>query len=287
LKSIEAFYNSPYSCHKLSSYFEVYDQLFTGFIGKPITFVEIGVANGGSLFMWREFFGPEARIIGIDLNPEVLIWKDYGFEIFIGNQSDKEFWNSFLEKVPQIDIVLDDGGHTFLQQITTVDLLIHAIKPGGLIVVEDTVTSYMSEFAPKSGSTFIDYAFSKVHGINYRYSRFNTPYENRIFSVQFFHSIVAFSINPEKCKLSNHILNNNLTIGYTSSDYRYGGKPTSSRPNRYRRIVNKLQDKARLLKIGRKLKHMLFITKRLIKNISDRKYYKKMIHFRHRSFKIL
>ena len=73
MKSIDAYDSRPYSSSKHSSYFQVYDQLFTGFIGKPITFVEIDVANVGSLFMWREFFGPNARIIGIDLNPEVLV----------------------------------------------------------------------------------------------------------------------------------------------------------------------------------------------------------------------
>jgi hypothetical protein len=143
-----------------------------------MTFVDICEANRGSLFMWREFFGPDARIIGIDLNPDVLMWKDYGFEIFIGSHSDKKFWDLFLEQVLEIDFVLDDGGHTFFQQITTVESLISVIKPGELIVIEDIHTSYMIEFAPKLGLTFMDYAFSKVHGINYRYGGFNTAYEN-------------------------------------------------------------------------------------------------------------
>ena len=36
--------------------------------------------------MWRDYFGKDARIIGIDLNPEAKKWEKHGFEIFIGNQ---------------------------------------------------------------------------------------------------------------------------------------------------------------------------------------------------------
>ena len=74
---------SPYRSIKHTSYFEAYDDLFKQYINKNITFEEIGVLGGGSLFMWRDFFGPNARIIGIDLNPNAKIWESKGFEIFI------------------------------------------------------------------------------------------------------------------------------------------------------------------------------------------------------------
>lgn len=35
------------------------------------------------------------------------------------NNQDREFWRKALAEVPQLDIVLDDGGHTMKQQITT------------------------------------------------------------------------------------------------------------------------------------------------------------------------
>ena len=73
--------------------------------------------------MWREYFGPEARIIGIDINPEVKKQEKDGFEIYIGNQSDKKFWEKFLKKIQNIDVALDDGGHTYDQQIITVESL--------------------------------------------------------------------------------------------------------------------------------------------------------------------
>ena len=97
-KSYKAFMNSPYRSIKHKSYFDVYDTLLEEYVGKDITFVEIGVLDGGSLFMWREFFGPEARIIGVDLNPNAKKWEEEGFEIFIGDQSDKLFWKKFFNK---------------------------------------------------------------------------------------------------------------------------------------------------------------------------------------------
>ena len=49
---------------KWSSYFQVYENIFSEYRNKKITFVEIGVANGGSLFIWKKFFGKNAKIIG-------------------------------------------------------------------------------------------------------------------------------------------------------------------------------------------------------------------------------
>ena len=63
------FLDSPYKSIKHSSYFKSYEHFFSNYRNKEITFIEIGVLNGGSLFMWRDYFGPQARIIGIDLNP--------------------------------------------------------------------------------------------------------------------------------------------------------------------------------------------------------------------------
>jgi hypothetical protein len=47
-----AFLQSPYRSVKHSTYFEVYEELFSKYKDREIVFVEIGVLAGGSLFMW-------------------------------------------------------------------------------------------------------------------------------------------------------------------------------------------------------------------------------------------
>ena len=200
-KSFAAFNNSPYSSLKVTSYFDVYDKLFKQFCGKPITFVEIGVLNGGSLYMWREFFGDKARIIGIDLNPQAKKWEEEGFEIYIGNQEDPDFWNDFKFKVKSIDVLLDDGGHTYIQQVITAESVLDIIEDGGMIVIEDTHTSYGDGFGVKQFN-FMNYTKLWIDKINSRFSEFGKiQTDRRVWSVEIFESIVAFKINHKASEL--------------------------------------------------------------------------------------
>lgn len=134
--------NGGRSIHKWIDYFEIYHRSFSKYRGTDITFLEIGVQNGGSLHMWRRYLGPNAKIIGIDVNENCKALEAEGFEIWIGNQADPNFWNEFLGANPVIDVVLDDGGHTMEQQITTFNYLFPAINNNGCFVCEDTHSSY-------------------------------------------------------------------------------------------------------------------------------------------------
>ena len=127
---------------KGNTFFDVYSELLSKYKNKKITFVEIGVKWGGSLFMWKRFFGKKARIIGIDLDPSAKELEKFGFEIFIGDQSSKKFWDDFFSNVGSIDILLDDGGHTNEHQILTLNYVLDNINNGGIIIVEDVICSY-------------------------------------------------------------------------------------------------------------------------------------------------
>ena len=69
LKLFQIYKNLKFTSLKIDSYFQIYEEIFNEYIGKEIVFVEVGVLHGGSLFMWKEYFGSKARIIGIDLDP--------------------------------------------------------------------------------------------------------------------------------------------------------------------------------------------------------------------------
>ena len=156
--------NGGRSIHKWVDYFEIYHRAFARYRGKPVTFVEIGVQNGGSTHMWRRYFGPQAKIIGIDIDPACKNLENEGFEIWIGDQADPYFWDKFCAKHPEVDVVLDDGGHTMQQQIVTFEALFPILKQGGIYLCEDTHTSY---FPAHGGGllregTFLEYVKSLV-----------------------------------------------------------------------------------------------------------------------------
>ena len=223
-KVYESYLKSPYSSLKLSTYFNVYDQLLSKYRDKSIVFLEIGILDGGSLFMWRDFFGPQARIIGVDLNPEAKKWEEEGFEIFIGDQSSAEFWENTLNTTGKLDIVLDDGGHTYEQQIMTTESVIPFINDGGVIIIEDCHTSYMKKFGFKKLS-FINYTKYFIDNINKRYVEFNSKTsEKRVWSIQFFESIVALHINFYATSIPSEVIFNQ-DKEVKAEDFRYASYP--------------------------------------------------------------
>ena len=79
--------------NKWEHYIDIYDQFFNKFRNKDIVFVEIGIAHGGSLQMWRKYFGEKATIIGIDVNPECKKFEEGNTKIYIGFNY---WWNIHL-----------------------------------------------------------------------------------------------------------------------------------------------------------------------------------------------
>jgi len=218
-----SFIKSKYLSNKHLNYFDVYDDLLKDYIDKEIIFVEIGVLNGGSLFMWRDYFGPKARIIGIDLNPAAKKFEKDGFEIFIGDQEKPEFLNDFFKKIGKIDILLDDGGHTNNQQIVTTLNSIENIKDGGLLIIEDTHASYMKEFGNPSENSFVNFSKKNIDYINFRFPNIGEIKEifyQNVFSITFFESIICYKINRKFCKKNIPVKNQGENLNH--KDFRYG-----------------------------------------------------------------
>src|SRR5262245_52207829 len=90
---------------KWNHYFDIYDRHFHRFRGKEVHILEIGIFSGGSLEMWRDYFGPKAVIYGVDIEPDCRAYENKGIKIFIGDQADRSFWREFRRQVPNLDIV--------------------------------------------------------------------------------------------------------------------------------------------------------------------------------------
>jgi hypothetical protein len=131
---------------KWRHYFEIYDRHFRAFRDSPVHFLEIGIYSGGSLSMWSQYFGLQAQIYGVDIEPACKGYETDTTKIFIGDQSDRAFWKDFRETVPLLDIVVDDGGHTPLQQRVSLEELLPHLRPGGIYLCED-ITGNTNEFA--------------------------------------------------------------------------------------------------------------------------------------------
>lgn len=219
--SLRGFLSAPYKSTKRTSYFWVYDLLLQRFVGKPVTVVEVGVLNGGGLFMLRQLLGDNARIIGVDLNPECKYFEKYGFEIFTLNQSNPHEWTEFYKQIGKVDVVIEDGGHTNKQQITTLIQSLEYIRDGGIYLSEDTHTSYWPEFGNPSKHSFVEYTKTLVDGINERGPsvKIKGPKINeRILSVQYFESMFCIYVGKNSQQKSQRIVNEGRSLQH--ADYR-------------------------------------------------------------------
>jgi hypothetical protein len=118
-------------------YFDIYHRYFQKFVGREVHIVEIGIFSGGSLDMWKQYFGPKCRIYGVDIHKECKVYEDSQTKIFIGDQADRSFWEEFKKSVPRVDIVIDDGGHLPHQQIVTLEEMLPHLQTGGVFLCED------------------------------------------------------------------------------------------------------------------------------------------------------
>jgi len=202
---VKAYENSPHPTHKHSAYFDAYPNLLAPYVGKKVTLVEVGLFKGGSLFMWRDFLGSQARIIGVDIDPSAVKWREFGFEIFIGDQADPNFWQEFFRNVGQVDLLIDDGGHENSQQISTVINTINFIRDEGLLIIEDTHCSYRKDFGNPHPYSFIRFSFHLVDWINERFFGADDKYgiSSVVNSIQYFQSMVVFHVDRGKAQLSN------------------------------------------------------------------------------------
>lgn len=158
--------------HKFIHYFDIYDTYFSKYRGREVVLLEIGVSHGGSLQMWKNYFGAKVKIYGLDINPECKKFEEPGIKIFTGSQSDRKFLGNMLSQIPPIDILIDDGGHGMRQQIITFEETFNHVKKDGIYICEDLHTSYWLKYGGghRRKGTFIEYSKKFIDKLNAEYS---------------------------------------------------------------------------------------------------------------------
>ena len=184
--------------HKWMHYFDVYHRHFERFRGRPVVILEFGVSQGGSLQMWRDYFGPKALICGVDIDPRCARLAGPGMRVFIGDQEDREFLRTVAREIGPIDVLIDDGGHTMGQQIATFEELYPHLSTEGVFLNEDVHTSYWKRYGGgyRKPDTFMEYAKGLADQLNAWHSREEAfgvdEFTRTTRSMHFYDSIVVF-----------------------------------------------------------------------------------------------
>ena len=199
------------SSKNISGFIQLYEKYFSPYKESKINILEIGVDNGDSLRIWREYFS-NANICGIDIDKKSFTIDNT--DILEGDQSDHNFLKLLIKKYKNFDIIIDDGSHQANHIITSFNFLFPYLNDNGLYVIEDLQTSYLPRYGgsrinlnkKKSSMNFVK---SLTDSINYEHN--NKPFfKKNIFDGLvksiYFHQNIVF-IN--KGKSINYFYNQN------------------------------------------------------------------------------
>ncbi len=169
------------------------------------------------------FFGPNARIIGVEINPSAKQWENFGFKIFIGDSGSENFCDNFYKKIGNVDIVVDDGSHTSHDQIVGVSKSIKYINDGGIYLVEDTHSNYLKKYSCPQKYTFMDFSKRSIDHLNYRFpgtvkkkNEYLKDIFDKVYSMRFFESMCIYEVNQKLCNINEPINNGGKHIGITN-----------------------------------------------------------------------
>ena len=168
LERLAALHTGP-RLFKFAHYYPAYHAHISRFRRRPVTLLEIGVGYGGSLRLWRRYFGRRARIIGIDMNPDAAEHAGGRIHVEIGSQADPEFLARVARDHGPFDIVIDDGSHAYAHQLITFQALFPHIAEGGIYACEDLQTSYQAaEFGGgvNVSGTYVEFLKTLIDALN-------------------------------------------------------------------------------------------------------------------------
>ncbi len=122
-------------------YMDNYSKYLEPLRDKEFVLLELGVAGGGSIKTWREYF-PNAKVYGVDNNADCA-----GEGIFIGSVTDEAFLQSVLDQIGEVTVLIDDSSHCGDDMIKIFQFLFPKISKDGWLILEDTHTLYSVHYS--------------------------------------------------------------------------------------------------------------------------------------------
>jgi hypothetical protein len=213
---------------------------------RPVRLLEIGLRDGASLELWSKYFHPDSEIFGIDfgsIDQNCSPCNIHGALCFHGDQENVTFLNLVLERSGgNFDIIIDDGGHGYGQQMSSFSVLFDkGLKPGGLYFIEDIETSYWTNYEQygniiNGGKNHMNAPLTTflqmVHVINREFHNHSDsvlfPLDRLVESVGFSHNLVEI---VKRERYPDYYDDRPYRYAYTMD--RYGGalKPIPSKYN--------------------------------------------------------
>jgi len=144
-----------YNTDKIANrYLERYDPIVQHLVDQEITVLEIGIHEGGSLLLWRDYF-PKGTIIGVDLKLPSGLSDEDRIQLFRGSQDDTAFLSKVANKTAPagFDLIIDDASHIgALTKVAFWHLFDNHLKTCGAVRDRGLGTGYWDDWP--DGRTF-------------------------------------------------------------------------------------------------------------------------------------
>jgi glycosyltransferase involved in cell wall biosynthesis len=253
------------SSDKWSIYLSSYHDILSSLKPNQVSFLEIGVQNGGSLDIWNKYFPDAKCIIGCDIDENCanLVYEEEKIKVVIGNSSTVEIKEKIKAIASSLTVAIDDGSHDSSDIIKSFLLYFPLIEDGGYYIIEDLHCSYWQSFEgglydPYSSMAFLkklaDIPNHEHWGIqkserdylkpfyqHYRCEDFDSVDYTQIHSVQFINSLCIikkktskenilgprFITGEEEAIVKGNIkVHGSLNIAQDQSENPWGNMPT-------------------------------------------------------------
>jgi hypothetical protein len=147
--------------------------------------------------MWQRYFGPLAKIVGIDIDERCMSHEAPGISVRIGDQKDEQFLQNVIDEFGVPDIVLDDGSHRMHDISATFEFLYPKMPKNGIYLVEDLHTAYWDEYGGglDEPTSFVNRAKAFVDRLNADHTRGAVVPDfvtRGTFSINFYDSMIVF-----------------------------------------------------------------------------------------------